>query len=118
MWEAQSSSTPQALSFGQMHLPFVTAQEQADLTLDEQIKVSVARCARTSYNNFDGKVSQVSDDLKLYDKLVGGNIKHSSPAEHQARPSTGRLSSGNFVGWTQFRKEIPKENIYDFVPPK
>jgi len=118
MWEAQSNSKPQAISFGQMHLPFVTAQEQKDLPLADQIKVSVARCARTSYNNFDGKVSQVSDDLKLYDKLVGGNPKHASPAEHQARPSTGRLSSGNFIGWTQLRKEIPEENIYDFAPPK
>ena len=85
-------------------------------------KISAARCARTSYKAFDGKVASIDDDLALFDKLMSGNLKHASPTEHQATPDyinywDGEIEfvspwlHGNFKGWVQYRKTIPNEFI-------
>lgn len=118
MWDLYSRGTPDFIEFGEWHLPFVTALERHQLSLETQIKVSVARCARTSYNNFDGSNSSLGSDLVLYDRLLAGTVKHSSPAEHQATPLVLPYStSGNFTGWKQYRKTIAGENITEFNGP-
>lgn len=138
---------------GEWHLPYITAADITTaynhckyqrVTRDEPsaeeangvlIKVSAARCARASYNNFEGKPSTIEEDLALYTKLVGDQPIHASPTEHQATPMTygkahvnnmnpatwengvssmdreGNLYSGNLQGWVQFRKLIPGEFI-------
>jgi hypothetical protein len=112
MWVEYAKSTPNIIKSDGWHLPFVTETERQYLSIEHQIKVSVARCARTSYNNFDGKQSKIEDDLKLYDKLVGTQPIHASPAEHQATPlSRANIISGNFKGWLQYRKTLDGENI-------
>lgn len=84
-------------------------------TLTAMLKVSVARCARTSYMTFDGKRSEVPDDLRLYNQLAGAEPIHASPLEHQAIPDFHCANAavwvvpglhGNFVGWAQHRKMI------------
>lgn len=135
MLEAREKSTAGKLNYGEWHLPYVHRFEyesavasQGENALQDLIKVSVARCARTSYNSFDGRPSTLDDDINLYNKLVVMHPLHASPAEHQATPDelvryydTGakRMTSrwknphlhGNLVGVIQFRKTLPQENI-------
>lgn len=135
MWKARKASTPKLLLPGQWHLPFVEHNELdlADVAANPQwaheasIKISVARCARVSYRSFEtGKHSTVEEDLRLYDKLLGAQPLHASPAEHQATPlpskpgpyviydaawEEAKSQQGNFVGWRQYRKMLPGENL-------
>ena len=99
------------------------------------LKVSAARCARASYNNFEGRLSTIEEDLGLFAKLVENQPIHASPTEHQATPMLfgdkfinnqnpltweqgvtsmdreGNLYSGNLLDFIQFRKLIPGETI-------
>lgn len=81
-------SVPVELEYGEWHLPYITLEEQDDLaigsiSIEEILKISAARCARTSYRLFDGKNSCPEDDYKLFDKLVGSDPVHATPLEHQ-----------------------------------
>lgn len=132
MKEAFEASTPTQLTDLEWHLPYVTAEDVdrveafvAETSSDlEQIeilrRISAARCARVSYNNFKGEVPKVASDLALYDKLVVSQPVHASPTEHQASPDIylGKNKGwrypdkhGNLVGWQQFRKFIANENL-------
>ncbi len=130
MFEAMEASSSKLLRPGQWHLPYVMPDDWAILALmgDETertakaIKISVARCARVSYLTHDQKVPNISEDLTLYDRLVGSVPLHASPCEHQATPDwqTTELPSwaypqehGNFVGWRQYRKMLPNERVLD-----
>lgn len=153
MKEAHEKAVPTKLTPGNWHLPYITAHDWASahshckykrITRDEPsheevtgllLKVSAARCARASYNNFEGKPSTIEEDLGLFSKLVEDQPIHASPTEHQAtpmernkefvnnmNPSTweqgvtsmdreGKLYSGNLLDFVQFRKLIPGETI-------
>lgn len=151
--EAIQRAEFQELRRGQWHTPFFTWEEEEpmvneflDLRWDQtwqrwaelftsqggtraaklfmSIAISAARCARTSYNNFDGSRSSSTSDLELFKKLFVSQPIHASPIEHQATPdwmlSPRRLyreyewansnRHGNLVGWQQARKFIPGEN--------
>lgn len=89
MKKAFDKSTPVKLEAGQWHLPFIDFRE--DVSIAEHpvdwmkwIKVSVARCARTSYLNNFGK-KDINADMKLYEQLIVNDPKHASPCEHQAQ---------------------------------
>lgn len=104
MKEAYDKSSVIELKPGEWHLPYVSSKDNADaynyckaqrVTRDEPseeevngllIKISAARCARASYNNFEGKPSGIEEDLGLYAKLVEEQPVHASPTEHQATP--------------------------------
>ena len=104
MRKASEASSPVSYSLKDWYLPFDPGTE---FTLAERIKTSVARCARVSYNNFNGKPSTLKDDIALYEKLVGSTPLHASPTEHQAQIATlNNHISGNFRGWIQFRKAM------------
>ena len=137
MKDAMDASKPVLLNPGEWHLPYITTNDYAEAQnhvsyviskdrpetlLDLLKKISAARCARTSYKAFDGKVASIDDDLSLFDKLMSGNLKHASPTEHQATPDyinywDGEIEfvspwlHGNFKGWVQYRKTIPNEFI-------
>jgi hypothetical protein len=130
MWKSMKSSKPVELLPGMWHLPFVTlSPEEHNFgpahDYDRAIKVSVARCARVSYQSHEtGKESTWAEDLDLYtnklhlDKGGKGFPIHASPAEHQATPDwlvEGGWSSpnqhGNFVGWRQYRKTLKGEAV-------
>lgn len=112
---AYIESNPRQLGYGQWHLPFVTAHEALTLPVEEQVKLSVARSARVSFNKHDGTTSDPAEDVQLHDKLAVQNPLHASPAEHQAQPRDGSESfklGGNFgSSWVQYRKTLPKECI-------
>ena len=153
MKKAHAESIPSTLFWGEWHLPYITAADSANaynhckyqrVTRDEPnseeiygllLKVSAARCARASYNNFEGKPSTLEEDLSLFSKLVEDQPIHASPTEHQATPMRrsmpyvnnmnpttweqgvtsmnreGKLYSGNILDFIQFRKLIPGETI-------
>ena len=100
------------------HIPYLQ-EDELDLDIDLQKKISVARCARVSYLTHDGK-RDIEKDLQLYERLLtGGSHGHWSPFEHVAQATKmqdatynfvtkewerGPIWSGNFRGWVQYRK--------------
>ena len=142
MYDLMQRRQPKPLAMGEWHLPYIEdydwdkADEYArkdritrDIPQHTELleivkKVSVARCARTSYNNFEGKISTIEEDIKLYDFLVVAVPLHASPAEHQATPDILFQSyvcnspswnepskHGNLMGYLQLRKLLPNECI-------
>lgn len=142
MWAAMKASTPKLLQHGEWHLPYIakheldalaaTRADKREIALGNLIKVSAARCARTSYKNHRGKVATFAEDVALYEEvLVAKN--HPSPLEHQCTPDTSKVSfdpttkkllrvwdnpelHGNLVGLIQHRKTLPGENITVYNP--
>lgn len=107
MREAINSCTPVRLLHGQWHLPYVLELERERYRDDLLLKLSTARCARVSYLTHDGQTPDVDKDIDLYQKLVGSEPIHASPAEHQATPSQfADTLSGNFIGWIQHRQRF------------
>lgn len=132
IYEAMGTSTPNELQPGEWHLPYITQddreniewsimpfEDQSGAAIDIALKVSVARCARVSYLTHDQKPTTIEADLALYDRLVGSEPLHASPAEHIASPDvyadgawTNPHLQANYKGWIQYRKTLP----YEFVP--
>lgn len=107
MKEAMDSSTPVELSPGEWHMPYINSFDWDRVMnfsgiigdTDNLLKISVARCARLSYDNHDGTSSSLENDLDLCGSLVirpytnkKGKVFtkddpiHASPTEHQATP--------------------------------
>ena len=115
------------LTAGQWHLPYVSSEDIAIYGLEDARKVSVARCARVSYNLADGRPTTFQEELALYDRLAGQVPVHASPTEHQLSPDkviyyspydnrifwADQKMHGNTPGWKQFRKMIPGETSVD-----
>ena len=116
--QAIKESTPQKLMPGQWHLPYVEEEDYRAAGGSSTIlkMVSVGRCARLSYLTHDGK-RDIGSDVALAEKLLrppgdpDEEIMHASPFEHVASPSYNLIRSGPFIGWKQFRKEFPNENL-------
>lgn len=111
MREQISKSIPQVRT---IHLPYVEVHDCNVETLDDSfftsIMCSVARCARSSYRNFEDKEPPVEDDIRLYESLVDAKPMHASPAEHQVLDPKLLPS---LLGYLQSRynKEIPLPDI-------
>lgn len=129
--QAMNRSIPRELKGGEWHLPF---GDRLDLVLLEQLsqkmgipvenlkrRILVARCARLSYANFNGK-DDYEADVKLYEQL--GKSGHWSPFEHIARAMTPEELfqyahvtpdyteyswCGNFRGFISERKLEPRD---------
>lgn len=138
MLRAFLDNKPRALGPGEWHLPYINDEDRleamnlattftselpaiARLGLEIIKKVSVGRCARTSYVNQDG-IRALADDIGLHDRLLNdvdkGDPGHFSPFEHVARAEMHDIPSGNFSGFTQYRKTFPNENIRNITVPK
>lgn len=124
MWECYSTQLPRFLKAGEWHLPFIKHEEirtalvhikRTEDVIESLIKMSVARCARVSYNTHDGTEHSLAKDEELFNRLVGNSPIHASPTEHQAEATNdSTLQSGNFRGWIQYRKTLKNENILEF----
>lgn len=143
MKEAEAKCHRTLMSPGMWHLPFIRPEDiknvinkitaggvlrklPTDAEINEYLlKISTARCARTSYKAFDGLVSSIADDIALFEKLVVAQPLHASPAEHQATPDEWEYDElsrtadwkapglhGNFLGWIQHRKLLPNECVW------
>lgn len=88
---------------GAWHLPYVSDDERMNLHPHTLPHISAARCARVSYLKHDGTEPRLSDDLDLFERLVGGKPLHASPIEHQAWAAGALVNSRNFIGWHQYR---------------
>jgi len=140
-----AGSKPVSLGSGSWHVPYYkdghwmplhanqngVQVDEHNNPLDVALKISAARCARTSYDNFTGGRSVKEEDIKLHDWLV--NNFHETPLEHQATPmkcsalgmcpeledfsedaETGVTHldrelnqwSANYKGWIQYRKTL------------
>jgi hypothetical protein len=121
MKQAIDNSTPNRLHVGEWHLPYITDEDQC-FTLEQQQRISTARCARLSYRPFDGNADYEAE-MARYEKLVVSSPVHASPAEHQATPDElighdfkawrHPELHGNFWGWIQYRKTLPNEAIME-----
>lgn len=81
MLDAYNRSIPTVLKPGEWHVPYGDMMPDG-LTWDEKVKIAVARCARVSYNQFDGS-SDVTKDFALHDRLAASG--HWSSFEHIAK---------------------------------
>lgn len=106
MQKLYDNNQPELVNYGEWHLPYITPSEKDRHTNEDLVKVSVARCARVSYNNHNGKPTTISDDIQLHDRLLKSFPPHASPSEHQATPIRSKMYSKNFFGWEQYRWEI------------
>ena len=138
MRDKLNNSKMRILKEGEWHLPWVDFQDtKAAYEASEHFKmpymeilvrISAARCARSSYATFDGD-RNIRKDLALYDKLVTTKPVHASPAEHQVTPDSKHVMlfkyniqdnlqsdlvwrlptlHGNMTGWIQHRRQIPE----------
>lgn len=104
MYDAIAASTPALVSAGEWHLPFISVVESQMFDIEELKRISMARCARVSFDTFDGRRDPEAD-IGLFDRLMGA--WHPSPAEHVATPAEdGKWPQRNFVGWLQMRGEL------------
>lgn len=117
MAAAMSQSTPKLLKPGEWHLPYITKDERNDQYFKQNPEllkqISVARCCRVSYLKHDGSIPNITEDLKLFERLVGAVPQHMSPCEHQASPDilinkeyAQKLLHGNLKGWIQYRSLV------------
>jgi thymidylate synthase ThyX len=110
--ELYVSSEPQCLDWDEWHLPLTDGDDFGNLPDAEICKVSVGRCARVSYLTHDGR-RDFAEDIALHDRLSSAG--HWSPFEHVAKPSRFGGSSGNFTGWSQYRKRFENENVTEIL---
>ncbi|RVT75655.1 hypothetical protein EM858_14510 [Agrobacterium sp. CNPSo 2736] len=137
----EDESAVQTLEPGQWHLPFVSEWEKSEIVKEATgttwqepwgdaerlslIKLSVARCASTSYKTTDGFDMTLERAVAIYDKLHSKPF-HASPFEHVAqaddfedlayhfeRPAFKTAACwkhseehGNFVGFRQLRRQL------------
>lgn len=132
IYDAMNESTPKELKEGEWHIPYgdklesnnefydffkknnnrewITA-EQHDNALDEMIcKISIARCARLSYQTLgDNPVIDYAKDLQLYDILSKSG--HWSPFEHVAKVMTEEEYSIYINGKIKVNDMIEAEKV-------
>lgn len=105
------------------HLPYISDEERETIPIPELCRLSTARCARLSYEPFDGE-AKFEAEMRRYNLLIESRPVHASPAEHQAYPDDQNFKvwksewdhpelHGNLRGWCQYRKTIKGERILD-----
>lgn len=151
MKNSLNGRTPKLLKKGEWHLPWIQEKDhvlaklflkKGRVTRDEPstreiysvlLKMSAARCARSSYANFNGERT-VEGDLATYSKLVESEPVHASPCEHQVSPDElvsmviykgegttaihckdwdYKYLHGNMTGYICYRNTIPGHYLPD-----
>lgn len=133
MLDQYNEADPKQLKVGEWHIPFgdkiemdrlnqfyddgsgmvsMSIEELRKMREELSIKIAIARCARVSYLNYDGKDDYFAD-VKLCDRLFGSIPRHLSPTEHVAQALPDNGFSGNFSGFKQYRKFFTDENLKD-----
>lgn len=87
---------------GEWHVPFGDIYESVDF---DPLKLSVARCARTSYLTHDREVD-LADDTRLHDQLLTHTPPHAGPFEHQAKALVTSYRFANLQGWRSYRNQL------------
>lgn len=138
--EAIRRSEPQQLRTGEWHTPYIRPGEASEIgaKVDQAMPlpngewrrgnavnmVSAGRCARLSYLTHDGK-RDFGADIELCKRLIDpkhddgtdDETIHASPLEHVLRCEADPAHrSGPMLGWHQFRKDFPRENVGGIGP--
>lgn len=106
-------SEPKFLKIGEWHLPYATAEDRANLTLEECQMISASCCAQVSYRVNDSSIDKAVD---IFNKLVGSAKLHASPFEHVCTPTDNLDEWRNLRGYKQMRLDIEKQrtrNMFD-----
>lgn len=106
MRSALQEATPERLQPDAWHMPYITPDDKKHHSLRELLQASAARCARVSYLT-QTLERDIAFDIKLAKTLLANG--HMSPFEHPAVCQEIPRRIGNFTGWTQYRKLIPRE---------
>ena len=133
MLAAYNNSNPKQLNVGDFHIPFgdrfdttrleslyysdkfrigQTQFSQVSPFTDLKMRISIARCARISYHNYEGK-DCYETDMNTCDKLFGAIPRHLSPTEHVAEALDSEDYIGNFCGFKQYRYFFNDQNLKD-----
>jgi thymidylate synthase ThyX len=140
MLELYNTSTPKALRPTEWHIPFGDKFDEfrireitykkirtdlgipdgdelhiGDITpsiIETKLKIAIARCARISYFNYEGK-DDYAADITLCDRLFGSIPRHLSPTEHVAQAQDNSAFIGNFRGFKQYRYTFADQNLSD-----
>ncbi len=120
IYDAIQESTPRQLEEGEWHIPYGDNMDYGILgdmvhnRTDVQhinrlkAKISVARCARLSYQTLgDNPVIDYEKDLALYEGLSTSG--HWSPFEHVARAMTEEEYSKNYIASTSIKSRATKQ---------
>jgi len=125
LYLAYRKSTPTPVPEGEWHLPYVSAWEQQNLSLDQQKDISAARCAWVSYwppDAVEGEATDYEKVKRTVNKLTTSRPGHFSPFEHQASPMSTYQEHyhpewrSNLKGWLQLRKLMPEECATEYNP--
>lgn len=122
-WHLPFISKDDITQIAQPHKDLDDWQEYARRANVDAIKLSVARCASTSYKTVDGFDMTLDRAFALHDKLVAAQPLHASPCEHVAQADIRHVfgskvrdsmwanagQHGNFTGFRQYRKMLPGE---------
>jgi thymidylate synthase ThyX len=104
MKEAMNGSTPTLRGDGVWHLPYVINGDALSVAPSRLLKISAARCARTSYLTHTGE-SDAWKDVALAEQLI--KDRHLTPLEMPARPAHHRDEwCGAYRGWVSLRHEL------------
>jgi thymidylate synthase ThyX len=94
-----------------LHLPY--CDNISGDTVENLFLISGARCARTSYTTFEGKLSTAEEDIALCkDKLIPSG--HLSPFEHAAS-ADGIYFDPHRDGW-YWSKPSDHRHLYGWIP--
>lgn len=109
---------------GEWHLPFVSDVEAQGMSEPDARRLSVARCASTSYKTVDGFDMTLERARQIYADLTASTPPHASPFEHVAQADWMMMKKlfgkpewerphwhGNFTGFMQLRKTLPGESL-------
>lgn len=102
IWNAINESNPVQLEAGDWHIPFkyninndtirpfLFQNHETSTEINEiKVKISTGMAARTSYTVIDKEQDiNISNLIKLHDRLITQNPPHSSPMEHCAKVMT------------------------------
>jgi thymidylate synthase ThyX len=102
MLDLYKSSIPLEKEIGEWHIPFGDKHTDG-LSIEQKLKICVARAARVSYKTFDGEIN-FEKDYSLYDRLLSEG--HYSPFEHAAQADFGVFN--NFSQWKPYRYIIER----------
>jgi hypothetical protein len=91
MHELYKSSQPDAVNYGDWHLPLIPKDEAFNIDVEHgqaaitAAKICAGKCARASYLTHDGRRDH-AEDIRLHDDILKAG--HMAPLEHPARPMT------------------------------
>ena len=123
MLEKYNNSKPKLLKIGEWHIPFGDIFDESrvlelaktglvESPEEARRKIAIARCARVSYLNFEGK-DDYFQDLETCNKLFYSIPRHCSPMEHVAMALDSSERIGNFNGFKQYRYLYSDQNLTD-----